>query len=36
MFFQRCTGHIFTIEAVLRSQHRMFRRILRILRFQSS
>ena len=26
IFFQRCTGHIFTIEAVLRSQYRKFRR----------
>ena len=35
LFFQRCTGHIFTIEAVLRSQHRKFRRILEILCLQS-
>jgi len=28
IFFQRCTGHILTIEAVLRSQHRKLRRIL--------
>jgi len=35
LFFLRCMGHIFTIEAVLMSQHRKIRRILEILRLQS-